>query len=86
MSWAQYCEFASDDGEPKLLIVSIDLGYDDLRFSTSHSNYLWAINGPMDDLSYYGDCSQISKEKFIDRLRSYFPDCFEWLLFHPEWL
>lgn len=42
-------------------------------------------------LSTWGDTYAIynnitTKERFVDYLLSNYPDHFEWLLFHPEWL
>lgn len=30
--------------------------------------------------------TSITCEEFIDHVKTYYPDHFEWLLFHPEWL
>lgn len=37
---------------------------------------------------YYvgGISKQVSREQFIDYIMQNYPDHFEWLLFHPEWL
>ena len=34
----------------------------------------------------YAGAKLVSKERFIDFVSANYPDHFEWLLFHPEWL
>lgn len=56
---------------------------DDRCFVLTDENTRWAICG---DHYFIATSRACSKSEFIDRLRDAYPDCFEWLLFHPEWL
>jgi len=50
----------------------------------------WAINiwgPPINDIDYcVVDNYNVTKELFFDYIIHNYPDNFEWLLFHPEWL
>lgn len=49
---------------------------------------LWAITRDYGGGMNYKDSAigSISKEDFVDYVRTEYPEHFEWLLFHPEWL
>lgn len=53
-------------------------------------SYHWAINlwgPPINNVDYCIDNRvDVTRENFVNHLMSNYPDHFEWLLFHPEFL
>lgn len=59
---------------------------DDFVFSPTET--LWSTTIAYGYQSFYmiSKRNNPSREEFIDHLRESYPEHFEWLLFHPEWL
>lgn len=51
-----------------------------------HTPKLWSINTLSLSFRYRIGDMPMSRERFCDGMKELYPDHFEWLLFHPEWL
>lgn len=89
-----FCHFLSIVGYTQLEHLSLrrDL-YHTVRYldTLDDNNILFSIvKGYKNSRLHYNCCDprirHVSRERFVDMVSRDFPDHFDWLLFHPEWL
>ena len=73
-------------GEPVFYIVDVVGKYKQLILKYRETA-LWYVTTGYDYDSFYrynGDT--VSRESFISTIKEWYPEYFDWFLFHPEWL
>lgn len=92
--YSSHEELTSQNVGSNIFIVRSDddqfIGYMRITSSDGYPNnadvYFSIVKGDYDVFYIHGVRHDVSRERFIDFVSTSYPDHFEWLLFHPEWL
>lgn len=76
----------SSSNEPLLYIVDVVGKYKQLVLKYRETAIWYITTGYDWDSHYTYNNNSIDRESFIITIKDVFPEYFEWLLFHPEWL
>lgn len=60
--------------------------YSSLSLINHNQAILWLISNSNGHFRYFHYNSEVTRERLFAVLTENYPDHFEWLLFHPEWL